>query len=430
MTEDPDFGKRVVGKVTARLIPFIFLCYVIAYIDRVNIGFVKGPLQADLGLSAEVFGRGAGIFFIGYCLFEIPSNLVLAKVGARVWIARIMIVWGLVSAFGMMLVRGTWSWYGMRFLLGVAEAGFFPGMVLYLTYWVPSRYRARINALFMMAAPISIAVGAPISQMILKMDGLGGVKGWHWLFILEGIPAVILGLLALKFLTDRPEKASWLKPEERAWLEEEMARERAAKALPPGHSEWKALGDPKLLLLCAIYFLQALVTYGIFLWLPAMMEKVTGLKGLKLGLVSAIPFIAAIAGMILIGMHSDRKGERKLHVAFCAGLAAVGIVLAVVFRNNGPLFVAAFAICQVGQRSVMSVFWSIPPIFLAGSAAAAGIALINSIGNLGGYFGADLMGTLYDRTGGYTGGLLCLAAGLVVQALLVLCIRLPKAKAA
>ncbi len=430
MTETvDDLGKRTLQKVIWRLIPFIFLCYIVAYIDRVNTSFAAKALQLDLGLSKVEYGRGAGLFFLGYFLFEIPSNMILRKVGARIWIARIMIVWGLVS-MGMIFVKGVWSFYAVRVLLGLSEAGFFPGMVLYLTYWIPARERARAGALFMMAAPVAMAVGGPLSGALLEMHGFAGLHGWHWLFLIEGFPAVILGFLTLKFLTDSPEKATWLAPEERAWLQNEMETERNRKA---GHMSTRALStlsNPKVMLLCLIYFLNAMVTYGIFLWLPQILEELTGYKGFKLGLINAIPFIAAIVGMIVIGAHSDKTGERKYHVAFCSMIAAVGLALASFFSKSPVLFVLSFAFCQMGQRSVMSVFWAIPPLFLGGAAAAAGIALINAIGNLGGYLGPDMMGYLAKRTGGYAGGLGVLAGAMVLIAILVSSLRLPKEKLA
>ncbi|HVE43007.1 MAG TPA: MFS transporter [Planctomycetota bacterium] len=430
MSPDPaDIGARTLKKVMGRLLPFIFLCYIVAYIDRVNTGFAAKSLQLDLGLSKAQFGRGAGLFFLGYFLFEIPSNMILRTVGARIWIARIMIVWGIVS-MGMIFVKGVWSFYVMRVLLGLAEAGFFPGMVLYLTYWIPARERARAGALFMIAAPIAMAVGAPLSGALLDMHGHWGLKGWHWLFLVEGFPAIILGVLTFKFLTESPEKATWLTTEEREWLKTELEAERARKAAQTSTTAFQSLSNPKVWVLCLVYFLNTSVTYGLFLWLPQMLEEATELKGLKLGLVSSIPFMAAIAGMIAICKHSDRTGERKYHVAACAVIAAIGLVLAVLFRHSPALLVLSFAFCQLGQRAVMPVFWAIPPIFLGGAAAAAGIALINAIGNLGGYFGPDMMGFLAKESKDYSKGLLVLAACMIGVAVTVSLLRLPKERAA
>jgi len=425
---DPLQQKLVVSKVTKRLVAFAFICYVVAYVDRVNIGFAATELQRDLGLSDAAYGIGGGLFFLGYCLFEIPSNLLLERIGARIWIARIMIVWGLVS-MATMFVTGVSSFYAARVLLGMAEAGFFPGMVLYLTYWIPAAERARTGALFMMAAPIAIIVGAPVSEMILSLDRHAGLAGWQWLFVLEGAPAVALGLVALRVLTDRPEQASWLAPREREWLGATMAAERAAR-MQRGHaSVFEAFSSPKVWLLCTVYFLNTLVTYGVFLWLPKILRELSGTSGWRLTAITSVPFVCALIGMILIGRHSDRTGERKGHVAACALTAATGLIVGAAFTDNLPLLVLSFAFSQVGQRSVMSVFWSIPPLVLGGAGAAAGIALINAVGNLGGFVGPSVMGWLRQETGGYGGGMLVLASGLIVAAGLVMTIQLPRESA-
>ena len=416
--------RDVLPLVTRRLIPFLFVAYVIAYVDRVNIGFAASAMQRDLGLSDSVYGTGAGLFFLGYFLFEIPSNLILQWVGARRWIARIMIVWGLVS-MAMMAVTGKWSFYGMRVLLGLAEAGFFPGAILYLTYWIPARDRARNAALFMMAAPVTILIGAPLSGLLLLLDGWLGLRGWQWLFIGEGLPAVIVGLIALVYLTDRPEQAQWLSPEARRWLSVEIARDREAAA-EHGHATFVAsLRSKRVWLLSAAYFLNTSVSYGIFLWLPKILEDASGLQGLRLGLVTAVPFTFALAAMVIVSRHSDRTGERKLHVAGCSLVAASGLVLAAASGQRVLLLVVSFTICQAAQRSVQPLFWAIPPLLLGGTAAAAGFALINAIGNLGGYAGPTMMGWLKEATGGYAPGMLVLAAGLVVQAGIIASLRLP-----
>ena len=422
---EPPQQKLVLSKVTRRLVSFAFICYVVAYIDRVNIGFAANELQRDLGLSDTAYGIGGGLFFLGYCLFEVPSNLLLERVGARLWIARIMIVWGLVS-MAMMFVTGVRSFYVARVVLGMAEAGFFPGMVLYLTYWVPAAERARTGALFMMAAPIAIIVGAPVSELILSLDQTAGLAGWQWLFVLEGAPAVVLGLIALRVLTDRPEQAAWLAPHEREWLGATMAAERAARAARGHASIFSAFSSPKVWLLSTVYFLNTLVTYGVFLWLPKILRDLSGSSGWRLTVITSIPFACALIGMILIGRHSDRTRERKGHVAECALTAATGLIIGAAFTDNLPLLVLSFAFSQVGQRSVMAVFWSIPPLVLGGTGAAAGIALINAVGNLGGFVGPSVMGWLRQETGGYGGGMLVLAAGLIVAACLVMTIKLPR----
>lgn len=424
-TDLDDEGRATIARVVRRLVPFMFICYVIAYIDRVNIGFAAPELQRDLGLSDAAFGLGGGLFFLGYCLFEIPSNLILERVGARVWIARIMIGWGLVS-MAMMFMTGVWSFYAMRVLLGIAEAGFFPGMVLFLTYWVPAAERAKTGALFMTAAPVAVIVGAPVSQAFLALDGWLGLAGWQWLFLGEGFPAVVLGVMALWYLTDRPEQATWLPQREREWLARTMVEERTRRAAQHAGSHFSALLSPRVLLICLIYFLNTVVTYGVFLWLPRILRESSGFKDARLSAITMVPFVVALVGMVLIGRHSDRTGERKWHLAGCALTGAIGLALAAGFQHSVPLIVLSFTLSQLGQRSVQGVFWAIPPMVLGGTAAAAGIALINSIGNLGGFVGPTVMGWLRGSSGNYTQGLLVLASALVVEAVLVSSLRLPK----
>jgi ACS family tartrate transporter-like MFS transporter len=335
-----------------------------------------------------------------------------------------MIGWGIASMLTM-LVTDVRTFYLARIVLGIAEAGFFPGVVLYLTYWIPAEERARTGALFMMAAPVAIIVGAPVSEAVLSLDGRLGLHGWQWLFLLEGLPAVILGVLALRLLTDRPEQAGWLPDADRAWLSKTMSDERARRSQTGHVSIGRSLASGRVWLLCAIYFLNTTVTYGIFLWLPRILADASGSSGYGLSTLTSIPFVAALIAMLVIGRHSDRTGERKMHVAACAITAATGLVLAVAFRDNVWLLVLSFTLSQMGQRSVMSVFWAMPPMLLGGAAAAAGIGLINAVGNLGGFFGPSIMGTLRDVTGGYSGGLLVLAASLALEAVLVLSLRLP-----
>ncbi len=423
--DDPaDDGRHILRRVRRRLIPFAFICYVVAYIDRVNIGFAANELQRDLGLSATQYGFGAGLFFLSYCLFEIPSNLILERVGARRWIARIMIGWGLVS-MGTMFITDVRSFMAARVLLGIAEAGFFPGMVLYLTYWIPATDRARTGALFMMAAPVAVIVGAPVSQALLKLDGALGLRGWQWLFLIEGLPAVVLGLLALRVLTDRPEVATWLPPEDRRWLVKTMAEEQARRQAVGHTSLRRSFASGSLWLLCGVFFMHTVVNYGVFLWLPKLMQDVSGAQGFTLSTITSVPFAAALFAMFLVGRHSDRTGERRRHVASCAIISAAGLLLAVAAQGNVWLFVLSFTVSQMALRSLVGVFWAMPPLFLGGTAAAAGIALINSIGNLGGFVGPAIIGALHDRTGGYTGGLLVLAGALIIEAILVMVLRLP-----
>ena len=424
MPDDSARQRRILRRVQGRIIPFAFLCYVVAYVDRVNIGFAATELQRDLRLTQTEYGFGAGLFFLAYCIFEIPSNLLLERVGARRWIARILIGWGVVS-MGTMFVTDAWSFMVARVLLGIAEAGFFPGIVLYLTYWIPSSERARTGALFMMAAPVAVIVGGPVSEALLRLDGTLGLQGWQWLFLIEGLPAVVLGLLALDVLTDRPENAAWLAPDDRAWLAQTMADERARRQAVGSTTISASFASGRVWLLSGVLFMNSLVTYGIFLWLPKMLQDVSGTRGFALSTITSIPFVAALAAMVLVGRHSDRTGERKVHVAVCALTAAVGLLLAVASQGHLWLLVVSFTLSQMAQRALVGVFWAMPPMFLGGTAAAAGIALINAIGNLGGFAGPAIMGTLRDATGGYAGGLLVLAGALVIETCLVLSLRLP-----
>jgi ACS family tartrate transporter-like MFS transporter len=419
VTAAPVDERGVLEKVGRRFIPLAFMCYVVAYLDRVNVGFVAGELQRDLRLSATAYGVAAGLFFLGYCVFEVPSNLILERVGARRWIARIMITWGLV-AMATMFVRGAGSFMVARVLLGVAEAGFFPGMVLFFTYWFPASERARTGALFMAASPIAVIIGAPLSAWILQLDNAAGLHGWQWLFLIEGLPAVILGIVVLTTLTDRPEEAHWLHPDEREWLTQRLAEDRAARERTGKGAAGDYLTNPALWRLCAVFFLNSIVNYGMFLWLPKLLADVTHMKGFALGVTTAIPFVAALAAMVLIGRASDRSGERRRIVAACALVTAAGLVVAVLFQRNTILLVAGFAIAQMALRSLAGVFWALPPETLGPRAAAVGIGLINAIGGVGGFVGPTLIGALLDATGGYSGGLLALTVVLVAEALLVL----------
>jgi ACS family tartrate transporter-like MFS transporter len=411
--------RQVLARVGRRFIPLAFICYVVAYLDRVNVGFVAGELQHDLGLSATAYGVAAGLFFLGYCLFEVPSNLILERVGARRWIARIMITWGLV-AMATIFVYNAWTFMAARVLLGVAEAGFFPGVVLFFTYWFPASTRARTGALFMTAAPVAVIVGAPLSTAILRLDGLVGLRGWQWLFLIEGLPAVILGFVVLGVLSDRPEDARWLSPGEREWLTGRMAADRASRP-GAGHDTIDDLFRSRALwLLCAVFLLNSIVNYGMFLWLPKLLADVTGLKGFALSATTAIPFAVALAAMVFVGRASDRRGERQRFFAACVVATAAGLVVALLFQRQTWLLVSGFAIAQIGLRSGAGVFWALPAERLGSRSAAAGIAVINAVGGVGGFIGPALMGVLLDATGGYTGGLLALAGVLVVEAILVL----------
>ncbi|HEX8096927.1 MAG TPA: MFS transporter [Pyrinomonadaceae bacterium] len=405
-------------KVTRRLIPFLFLLYIVAYLDRVNVGFAQLQMKGALGFDEVVYGFGAGVFFVGYFLFEIPSNLILERVGARVWIARIMVVWGLVAA-AMMFVRGPLSFYTLRFLLGVGEAGFFPGIILYLTYWFPAAERARAVSLFMTATALAGVVGGPASGALLSLNGAGGLAGWQWLFLVEGIPAVVLGVVVLVYLTDRPESARWLKAGERDWLSGELKAERERQHEGHARTLPQALKSFRVWLLGLVYFSIILGFYSISLWLPVIVKGFTGLSDFQVGLVSALPYVVAAAGMIFIGAHSDRTGERRWHVALPAVAGGAALLLAAYFHN--PLLVLlSLCVAALGIWGALGPFWTLPASFLRGSAAAGGIAVINSIGNLGGFVGPYLVGFVKRSTGSFSGGLVVLALFLFFGAGLVL----------
>jgi D-galactonate transporter len=403
------------ARVSWRLMPFLFLCYVVAYLDRVNVGFAKLQMLADLQLSDTVYGIGAGIFFIGYFLFEVPSNLLLARVGARVWIARIMISWGVISA-ALMFAQGSWSFYLLRFLLGLAEAGFFPGIILYLTYWYPAQRRARMVALFMSGVAVAGVVGGPLSGWIMQaFGGWQGLRGWQWLFVLEGLPAVLVGVWTLFYLDDGIRSAQWLQEDEKQALEQAIAADgQTRQHLPLA----QLFGSGKVWLLALIYFLFVMGLYGVSFWLPQLIKN-SGVKNvLDVGLLTAIPYGVAALVMVLAARHSDRTGERIWHTA-CAGLAGtIGLIAATVYSDNTALALAALSLATAGILSTFPLFWSLPTALLGGTAAAAGIALINSVGNLAGFVSPYLVGAIKDATGSTTAGMLVLAASLVAGAVL------------
>lgn len=409
--------QRVMRKITLRIVPFIMLLYFIAFLDRVNIGFAALTMNADLGFSPAVFGFGAGIFFLGYFLFEVPSNLILHKVGARIWIARVMITWGLVSG-AMAFVQGTTSFYTLRFLLGVAEAGFFPGIIVYLSYWFPAQKRAQVTAIFMAAAPISTALGSPISAALLEMHGMMGFAGWQWMFVLEAVPAVFLGVVVLFWLTDRPEKAKWLSEEERGWLIATLQREQAAKQATAQHSVWKGLLDKRVLALSLVYFGTSAGLYTLGIWSPQII-KTLGVSSMTVGLLNAIPAVLAVAAMVLWARHSDRTGERSWHVIAACIVAAAGLFMAGSTASIVGV-ILALTIVNCGISASKPPLWSMPTLFLSGSAAAAGIATINSLGNLGGFVGPFMIGLIKQQTGSYAWGLWFVAGLLILSSLVVL----------
>ena len=399
--------QRTIRKVSWRLLPLIVVIYFVAYIDRTNVSFAALTMNKDLGLTAYIFGWGAGIFFLGYFLFEVPSNVILEKTGARIWIARIMVTWGLVSG-AMAFASGPASFLTLRFLLGVAEAGFFPGMILYFTYWFPKAYRARVISALFIAVPGSNAVAAVISGAILEMDGILGLAGWQWLFIIEAIPAVLLAFAVLALMTDRPALANWLAPDEREWLETRLQAERR-QIESAGHlSLAHALMDRRVLVLSAIYFTIVTATYGITFFLPQIVKGI-GLSNVMTGLVTAIPYTIGTIGMLLWGASSDRRDERRWHFCAACVIAAVGLAGAGLLGSTFAAL-ALMSVATIGLYGSKPAFWPMPSAFLTGTAAAGGIALVNSIGNLGGYVGPFIVGWIKDSTGSFEAGLYFLAA--------------------
>jgi MFS transporter, ACS family, tartrate transporter len=403
-------------KVTWRLIPFLFVLYVIAWLDRVNVGFAGLQMNTDLGFSSTAFGFGSGIFFLGYCLFEIPSNIILERVGARLWISRIMVTWGLISA-GLMFVRTPAAFCLLRFLLGVAEAGFFPGVIYYLSLWYPTAHRARAIAAFMTAVPVTGLIGGPLSGALLELDGLHGLAGWQWLFLLEGLPAVILGTSVLFYLKDRPETTHWLTPAERDWLVGTLAAERKACVLKPNIHV--ALTDVTVWKLGIIFLLVAAGFYGYSFWAPLIIKSLTGLSNFEVGLVLGAISAVTILGMLLNSYHSDHTGERAVHIAVPLFVMAVGLVGCALLRQPA-LAIIALALVPLGHCASYGPFWSMPTQFLTGPAAATGIALVTMIANVGGFAGPTLIGVLKTRTGTYADAFLLLGGLAVIATLLAL----------
>ena len=422
MESEVALEKRVIAKVARRVIPFLILLYFFAFLDRVNVGFAALTMNKAIGLTAYTFGWGAGIFFIGYFLFEIPSNIILAKIGARVWIARILISWGLVSACTA-LVRGPFSFMLVRFILGVAEAGFFPGVILYLTYWFPARYRAQMIGLFFAANPISTALGSPVSALILGLDGLLGLAGWQWLFIIEGVPSVLLGFVTLGYLTDRPGQADWLSGEERDWLVNELAKEKAEREARYKFNLWQALTNGYVLVLGFMYFALVTANNGLVLWQPQIIKNF-GLSNQQVGFVNSIPFVLGVIAMVLWGRHADRHREYRFHFALACGVAGVGLAVAAL-TGNSLWALIGLSVAAVGGYGALPTFWPLPTAFLSGTAAAGGIALINSIGNLGGFAGPYILGWLRETTKGFTAGLYFLAAAAIAAGVMAVLARGP-----
>jgi MFS family permease len=410
--------SETIRRVAWRLMPLLMLGYFCAYIDRGNVGMAATTMTKDLGFSNTVFGFGAGLFFLGYFLAEIPSNLLLNKVGARRWISRILITWGIVSGLTA-FVWNDWSFYGIRFLLGVAEAGFYPGVVLYLTWWFPSHYRTRMMALFQSAQTISLIIGPPIGGLLLQLHGALGLAGWQWLFVTEALPSIIMCVVTWRLLTDRPKDASWLRPNQKAWLIERLEAERAQRESIRKFSLAQAFYNPKVVLISIAYIGTNAVSYVLVFFLP-LIVKGLGVSANYIGVTSALPYVFAIVALNYWGWHSDKTGERTWHAAGACLLCSAGLAGCIVIGVGHPVMIMiALIFAVMGQQSISSPFWAMPSALLTGTAAAGGIAMINAVGGLGGWFGPSLFGFVKDVSGSDNTALLCLALAPVMSAILL-----------
>lgn len=405
------------AKAMLRLVPFLFLCYLAAYLDRINVAFAKLQMLNDLGLNEAIYGFGASVFFIGYLLFEVPSNLMLLRVGPRRWIARIMVTWGVISAC-MMFVRTPLEFYITRFLLGVAEAGFFPAIVLYLTYWFPSSRRSKVTALFMTGIPMSGVIGGPLSGWLMtQLGGVHGMAGWQWLFLLEGMPTVIFGVIAFFYLDDKVEEAEWLSESEKDAIMRKLQEEAPKSAL---HSALDGLLSPKILLVSGIYFFYTMGLYGVSFWLPTLIKSSGVSDPLNVGLLTAIPYAAGAVAMIAVSQSSDRTGERRWHLIVPGLIGALGLAISVSFAHSTVLAMIGLTIGTMGVMTTISQFWVLPPAFLGGAAAAAGLALANSVGSISGVVSPSLIGVIKNATGSAGAGVAVLSVSLLVGGALVL----------
>lgn len=411
----PEFRRRTIAKVSWRLLPLIVIAYLVAYIDRTNVAFAALTMNKDLGISAYMYGLGAGIFFLGYALFEVPSNIVLEKVGARLWIARIMLTWGIISGL-MAAATGPVSFIVLRFLLGVAEAGFFPGMILYFTYWYPAQFRGRVISTLFIAVPLGNAVASVVSGAVLEMDGIWGLHGWQWVYIIEALPAVALAFVVLALMTDRPAVAKWLSADEKEWLESELRAERNHIETSGRLTLLRALTDSRVLMLSMIYFTSVVAGYGITFFLPQIVKGL-GHSNFITGLLTAIPYVVGVIGLICWGHSSDRRKERRWHLIIASSLAGIGLAGTAFFTGSAWALVT-MSLAAIGLYGSRPSFWPMPSLFLTGAAAAGGIALINSIGNLGGYVGPFIVGWIKQSTNSFEMGVYFLSACAFASALL------------
>ena len=421
-----DLESRTLSRVAWRFIPFLIVCYFVAYLDRVNVGFAKLTMDTDLGLSETAFGFGAGVFFLAYFLFEVPSNIIMDKVGARRWIARIMLTWGLVSgataftreiAYALGL-SNEHAFYLLRVLLGFAEAGFFPGIIFFLTLWFPASHRARIVGYFMAAIPLSSALGSPVSAALLGFDGAWGLRGWQWLFIVEALPSIILSFVTFFYLTDRPADATWLEPQGRAWLQRRLALEDQRREHVSPASALASLADTRVLALALVYFGAVACLYGVGFWMPTII-KGFGVSIAMTGWINAIPYVVGFLGMVWWGRRSDRTGDRTMHLSVALALAAIGVGGSAFLADPATKMIA-LTVGAFGVFASLPIFWTLPTAFLAGAAVAPGIAAINAIGNLSGYFGPFAIGWIKDATGSFAWGLVAVASCAVVALVITL----------
>jgi MFS transporter, ACS family, tartrate transporter len=427
-----ELERQTIRKVMRRLLPFLIACYFVAFVDRANVSFAKLQMDEALGLSESAYGFGAGLFFLSYFLLEVPSNLFLERFGARRWIARIMFSWGVVSgafAFIPSLSRVTglsseWTFYALRFLLGLCEAGFFPGVIFYLTLWFPAAYRARVISIFMLAIPLSSIIGAPISGVLLNISGWG-LDGWQWLYIIEAAPSIVLSVGVFFYLTDFPGDARWLRAEEIGWLRARLQAEKQQRESAERFSLLKSLTDARILLCAVVYFCHNAAGYGVSFFLPTIIKEF-GVSNAQTGLLTAVPYIAGAVGMVFFARQSDRVMERKGHAAAALAMVAAGVALSGLLADP-PIKLALLCLAMIGTSSLPSLFWPLPASLLTGASAAAGIAAINSLGNLSGFFAPYMMGYLKDQTGDFKAGLLVLASFAVVGAVVVFTLRISPA---
>ena len=421
MTESVDeLERKLIKRAALRIVPFLMICYLVSYIDRVNIGFASLQLDRMVHLSQSIFGLGAGLYFISYVLFEVPSNMLIGRFGVRLFLTRIMVLWGVIAC-AMALVTGTWSFLTLRLLLGAAEAGLFPGVILYLTFWFPAAYRARIVAAFFMAVPLSSVFGNPVSAWVLGLDGWLGFEGWRWLFAIEGVPAIVLGFVVLGYLGDGPATAAFLAPEEREWLCATIAAEDQARTTARPLDLRAALINGTVWMLAGVYFGLVMALYGIALWLPQIANGF-GLSLQQIGFVTAIPYIVATVGMVVWSRRSDAKGERTWHVAITGFIAAAGLI-ATPFAGSPVLSLLCLCVAAFGIYAAIPVFWTLPAGFLSGTAAAGAIGLINALGNLGGFVGPSMVGFVHEETGSFAAGLVGLGLASLGAGLLALAAR-------